>query len=70
MLCMIFCIGGGSLALAEEVTLTTADYTWSAVNNQVEHTIGDVTFNFKGGYLNLFFIPTFLLFGYELNKLL
>ena len=46
---MIFCIGGGSLALAEEVTLTTADYTWSAVNNQVEHTIGDVTFNFKGG---------------------
>lgn len=26
--------------------------------------------NIKGGYLNLFFIPTFLLFGYELNKLL
>ena len=26
--------------------------------------------NAKGGYLNLFFIPTFLLFGYELNKLL
>ena len=24
----------------------------------------------KGGYLNLFFIPTFLLFGYEINKLL
>ena len=30
-----------------------------------------ITFaNHKGGYLNLFFIPTFLLFGYELNKLL
>ena len=26
--------------------------------------------NHKGGYLNLFFIPTFLLFGYEINKLL
>ena len=26
--------------------------------------------NQKGGYLNLFFIPTFLLFGYEINKLL
>ena len=26
--------------------------------------------NNKGGYLNLFFIPTFLLFGYEINKLL
>ena len=48
MLCMIFCIGGGSLALAGEVTLTTADYTWEA-NNQVEQTIDDVTFNFKGG---------------------
>lgn len=45
---MIFCIGGGSLALAGEVTLTTADYTWEA-NNQVEQTIDDVTFNFKGG---------------------
>ena len=30
-----------------------------------------ITFaNHKGGYLNLFFIPTFLLFGYEINKLL
>ena len=48
MLCMIFCIGGGSVALAGEVTLTTADYTWEA-NNQVEQTIDDVTFNFKGG---------------------
>ena len=45
---MIFCIGGGSVALAGEVTLTTADYTWEA-NNQVEQTIDDVTFNFKGG---------------------
>lgn len=45
---MIFCIGRGSVALAGEVTLTTADYTWEA-NNQVEQTIDDVTFNFKGG---------------------
>ena len=48
MLCMIFCIGRGSVALAGEVTLTTADYTWEA-NNQVEQKIDDVTFNFKGG---------------------
>ena len=48
VLCMIFVIGGGSLALAEEVTLTTADYTWEA-NNQVEQTIDGVTFNFNGG---------------------
>lgn len=45
---MIFCIGRGSVALAGEVTLTTADYTWEA-NNQVEQKIDDVTFNFKGG---------------------
>ena len=31
------------------MTLTTADYTWKAVNNQVEQTIDGVTFNFKGG---------------------
>ena len=49
MLCMIFVIGGGSLALAKEVTLTTADYTWSADNKQVEQTIDGVTFNFNGG---------------------
>ena len=49
MLCMIFVIGGRSVAFAEEVTLTTADYTWKAVNNQVEQTIDGVTFNFKGG---------------------
>ena len=30
-----------------------------------------ITFaNHKEGYLKLFFIPTFLLFGYEINKLL
>lgn len=45
---MIFCTGGSNVAFAEEVTLTTADYTWEA-NNQVEQTIDDVTFNFKGG---------------------
>ena len=37
------------MALAEEVTLTTADYTWSAVNKKVEQTIDGVTFNFNGG---------------------
>lgn len=37
------------MALAEEVTLTTADYTWEAVNKQVEQTIDGVTFNFNGG---------------------
>ena len=49
MLCMISVIGGRSVAFAEEVTLTTADYTWKAVNNQVEQMIDGVTFNFKGG---------------------
>ena len=49
MLCMIFVIGGGSVAFAKEVTLTTANYTWSADNNQVEQTIDGVTFNFNGG---------------------
>ena len=49
VLCMIFVIGGGSVALAGEVTLTTANYTWSAVNKQVEQTINGVTFNFNGG---------------------
>lgn len=39
----------GLNAWGEEVVLTTADYTWTAENNQVTQTIDPVTFNFNGG---------------------
>lgn len=65
MLCMIFCIGRGSVALAGEVTLTTANYTWSAVNKQVEQTINGVTFNFNGGTTAPTYYPSGGLRTYE-----
>lgn len=40
---------GGNKAWAADVTLTTADYTWSAVNKQVSQTVSGVTFSFNGG---------------------
>ena len=40
----------GSLnAWGADVTLTTADYTWSASDNEVSQTIDGVTFQFSGG---------------------
>ena len=40
----------GSLnAWGAEVTLTTANYTWSATNKEVSQTVDGVTFHFSGG---------------------
>lgn len=36
-------------AWGADVTLTTADYTWNALNNEVSQTVDGVTFHFSGG---------------------
>ena len=40
---------GNILAWGADVTLTTADYTWSASNQEVSQTVDGVTFHFSGG---------------------
>lgn len=49
-LLLVAVLATGSLnAWGEKVTLTTADYTWSATNNEVSQTVDGVTFHFSGG---------------------
>lgn len=49
-LLLVAVLATGSLnAWGADVTLTTADYTWSATNKEVSQTVDGITFHFSGG---------------------